>query len=177
VYQKKKNSLQQKCKIYTPQHTAPRCTTLHHTAPHCNTLQHIATHRNTLQHAFRWGANKNGELGHGDVAKRAVPRLVKTFKGSSQVSLEIVILFFFFNRGSNDEMIRIHTPNTRQKSRLPPRPNLQGLFLLIFTHLYSSLLIFTHLYSSLLIFTHLYSSLAAPEWSHRSVAKHACSKM
>ena len=29
---------------------------------------------------FTWGANKNGELGHGDVAKRAVPRLVKSLR-------------------------------------------------------------------------------------------------
>ena len=27
---------------------------------------------------FTWGANKNGEPGHGDVAKQAVPRLVKS---------------------------------------------------------------------------------------------------
>jgi hypothetical protein len=29
---------------------------------------------------FTWGANKGGELGHGDTAKRTVPRIVKLFK-------------------------------------------------------------------------------------------------
>ena len=32
---------------------------------------------------FTWGANKFGELGHGDTAKRTVPRLVKMLKGTS----------------------------------------------------------------------------------------------
>lgn len=37
--------------------------------------------RDTASQLFTWGANKFGELGHGDTAKRTVPRVVKMLKG------------------------------------------------------------------------------------------------
>jgi hypothetical protein len=41
---------------------------------------------------YMWGANKSGELGHGDVAKRAVPRLVKSFKRENDVRQNLFML-------------------------------------------------------------------------------------
>lgn len=45
---------------------------------------------------YTWGANKSGELGHGDVAKRAVPRLVKSVRGARcQIAYERAILYVY----------------------------------------------------------------------------------
>lgn len=59
------------------------------------TLSPWPTHSSPLKHApsrepsslYTWGANKNGELGHGDSAKRAVPRCVKHFKSATSTSI------------------------------------------------------------------------------------------
>ena len=37
-----------------------------------------------ISHLYTWGANKCGELGHGDTQKRTVPRVVKMLKGSAE---------------------------------------------------------------------------------------------
>ena len=37
-----------------------------------------------ISQLYTWGANKCGELGHGDTQKRTVPRVVKMLKGSAE---------------------------------------------------------------------------------------------
>jgi len=55
---------------------------------------------------YSWGANKCGELGHGDVAKRVVPRLVKNIKVYCSVLQCIAACCSLLQRGDSSRLSR-----------------------------------------------------------------------